>query len=231
MTVRRWLRRHRSTLGRPIEVHRSRPGILTLLVLVTMWSIAPIGVLVNPDPDLLANLVFPVIWGAILLAALVMMSGEVLVVCEQGVLVGSIVPFQRPCAIPYSQITPGSVVPVTRARKFSATTGRFYPTATTRTGWWVSTAVAFVGPSPDEARGKPLGPRGGSGLRSVDGRWFWFVGTGRRRPDVVTQQIGHAAGRAGLHRLADATLAAPPRALNGARADAARLLPGYPDRR
>jgi hypothetical protein len=213
----RALRRHRDLLGAALSVHRSRPGPGTVLCAALLWGLAPAAILVNPDPNLWANIAFPVLWGVLVLLGLALISGEVLVVCERGLLVGSTAPFQRPSAIPYARIQPGSLVPVTGARRFSSSTGRFYPTSSTRTGWWVSTAVSFVGSMPER----------GPGLASVDGRCLWFVGLGRSAPERVTAEIGHAAGRAGHFQLANAALAAPPRELTGRKADTARLLPGY----
>ena len=229
MILRGALRRHQPTIGAALSIHRNRPGPLLWALLVAFWMLIVLAIVVNPPGGLLISLALPLLAGAGLVAFMVMISGEVLVVGERGLLIGSVAPFTRPYAISYAAITPGSVVPVTDGHRYLQTLGRFYAARTTRTGFWIRRGIHLVGPSPDETRAKRTGSlhQGGT-ARSVDGRWIWFAGTGRTRPELITAQIADAAGRSGLPQLAAATAAAPPRAASGSRTDSSRLLPGAP---
>ncbi|UFU01760.1 hypothetical protein LQF12_09525 [Ruania suaedae] len=208
MSVRRAVERHRAGLGASVAVYRSRPGAGTYLAALVLWLLMVAGVLINPDPELVHNVVPLVVWGSILAGILAMLGGEVLIVCERGLLVGSTAPLLRPRPVPYDRIVPGTVVPVLRPWRLTATTGLFWPRPTTRTAWWNRSAVSFV-----QAMPWPL---------------WWFVGTGRADPGQVSAEIAAAARRAGFTDLAEATVAAPRRTLTGRREDAALLLPGFP---
>ncbi|MFD1719491.1 hypothetical protein [Georgenia deserti] len=213
MSLPRALRAHRRELGDAVTVYRNRPGAVTYVIAFLLWAVMPVGVIVNADEQMVANVLPPVIWGVIVIVIVVMLGGEVLVVCERGLVVGSVAPLLRPSAVPYAHLVPGTVVPILQARRFSSTTGRFWAVRTTRTGWWDSTAISFLA---DPSLGR---------VPAVSD--WWFVGTGRTDPGEVTAQIARAAHRAGFDALAAATAAAEPRALTGTREDAARLMPGF----
>lgn len=227
MSPRRALQRHRAELGEPIAVYHSRPGASVALAAFALWLLAPASVLSNPDPELFVNIIFPVIWAIILAClALLLYGGEFLAVCQRGLIIGSGAPFLQPYVLPYHRIVPGSVVPVTNARRFPKMLGYGRPPTTFRIGWWIHQGVYLLGPDPSQARRhrSPTGPL----YRRLSGRWF--AGTDRTPPEQVTAQIARAAGRIGLHQLAQATAAAPPRALTKNRADAPYLLPGIHQR-
>jgi hypothetical protein len=224
------LRRHRDELGAALSVHRSGPGPWTAALFLLLALLGPLAVLLDPGPLAPVDLVFPLLWAAVVAVVFVMLRGETLAVCERGLLIGSTAPFLRPYVVRYEEITPGSLVPVTGARRYGASTGVLRPAPSLRVGAWVRQGIHFVGPSIPAARRHPavLSRLNGLEARSFDGRWLWFAGTGSTPPGQVTARIAQAAGRAGLHDLARATAAAPPRALTGHRADRAHLLPGYP---
>lgn len=230
MTVRSALNRHRAELGTAVAVHRSRPGAGTILLLVLVALLMPVATAVAPGTAGGVEVLLSAVWVLLVVAAYVILGGETLAVCERGLLIGSTAPFMRPYVIRYDQVTPGSVVPVTGARRYGASTGVLRAPVSIRTAPWVVRGVHLVGPSIPEARRSMalLSRINGFEARSFDGRWIWFAGTGSTPPEQVTAQIAEAAGRAGLLQLAAATAAAPPRALTGNRADRARLLPGYP---
>lgn len=111
-------RRHRDEFGEVIEVFADRPGPKTVTGVVVGWVLFTALTFINPgETPLLAiapGVIFAVMFGLILLY----LSGERLIVCERGILVGSVAPGIRPYAIPYGQITPGSVAGVTGANRY-----------------------------------------------------------------------------------------------------------------
>lgn len=226
-------RHHRQELGATLHVHADRPGPVTTLCIVVAWLLFCGLTLIDPGRTLLfaigPSIAFTVIWGLILLY----LSGERLLVCERGLIIGSVAPFLRPYVVRYDQITPGSIAPVTGAQRYAAEADAAgFPQSTVRRYWWTRRGVHLVGPSAAEARRHRavmaivLDPR----PRSIDGRWLWFAGTGRRAPEQVTAQIAEAAHRSGATALAQATAGAPVRELSGKPADAAAHLPGLPAR-
>ncbi|APX33003.1 hypothetical protein BH708_10125 [Brachybacterium sp. P6-10-X1] len=230
MTLHRFLERHRDELGAPVQIHHNRFGPGTVLVGVGIWLLCGAFLLLAPDLPVGGLVAVLSILALAVAAVLVLMLGEVVVVCERGLVLGPTGLFRRPFLVRYDQITPGSLVPVHRARRYTSTTGRKNRTAIVRNFEWVSRGIHFVGPAAGDALrggGRP-GIIATNHQRSVDGRWIWFLGTGSTAPETVTAQIAQASGRAGFSELARATATAPPRALSGRRADVARLLPGYP---
>ncbi|MBK0330821.1 hypothetical protein I8D64_05335 [Brachybacterium sp. MASK1Z-5] len=234
MSARRAARRHRDEVGEVLAVHADRPGPLVIGVFVLLWVVFSGLTLINPGESVVLAvapaLAFAIIFGLILL----FISGERLVVCERGIVVGSCAPGLRPYVIPSDQIIPGSVVPVTGARRYAAETGTGgFPQSTVRRSAWTRRGIHFVGPSPKQARRHRavLAPLQDPPPRSIDGRWVWFAGTGSTSPDQVTAQIARAAEVSGQRELARAAAAEPVRELTGDRGDAARQLPGFPQAR
>lgn len=96
MSARRALRRHSDRLGAPVAVHYSRPGAWTKLALFVFWLLMPLSVLVNPDPNPVLNVPFPVVMGVLVVGFYALIRGETLAVCERGLLIGSTALFLRP---------------------------------------------------------------------------------------------------------------------------------------
>lgn len=212
-----------------IAVHSDRPGLLVVGAFVLVWMLFSGLTLINPGDSALFIIgpivTFAIIFGLILLY----ISGERLVVCERGLVIGSVAPGLRPYVVRYEQIVPGSLVPVTGARRYGRETGSSaFPQSTGRRSAWTGRGIHFVGPSPKEARrhNALLAPLQDPPPLSVDGRWVWFAGTSSTSPEKVTAQIAQAAGRIGLAQLQQATAQAPVRELSGNPSDAARHLPG-----
>ncbi|WP_209323965.1 hypothetical protein [Brevibacterium renqingii] len=199
-------RRHREELGEVIEVFADRPPLL---------ATAP-------------GAMFAVLFGLILLC----LSGERLVVCERGILVGSIAPGLHPYVIPYSQITPGSIAGITGANRYLKEAGLKgqMSQSTLRASWWTKNGVHFVACSAEDARrGRRRFTLALDPLpRSIDGRWIWFAGTGRQSPRRAVEAIARAASAAGFPQLARAALDRGIVELTGNPADAHRQLPGHP---
>lgn len=196
---------------------------------VLAWLLMSGLTLINPGETALLAVAPAVAFAVMFALILLYISGERLLVCERGLVIGSVAPGLRPYVVRYDQIAPGSVVPVIGARRYAAETGtRDLPQSTVRRSAWTRRGVHFVGPAPREARrhravlARLLDPP----PRSRDGRWVWFAGTGSTPPEHVTAQIARAAGAAGATELARATGAAPVRELSGNPADASRHLPG-----
>ncbi|WP_209374261.1 hypothetical protein [Brevibacterium renqingii] len=192
-------RRHREELGEVIEVFADRPGLKTVTAFVLGWALFTGLTFIKPgEAPLLATApgaMFAVLFGLILLC----LSGERLVVCERGILVGSIAPGLHSYVIPYSQITLGSIAGITGANRYLKEAGLKgqMSQSTLRASWWTKNGVHFVACSAEDAR------RGRMRLtlaldplpRSVDGRWIWFAGTGRQSPR--RRGRGHRPGRLG----------------------------------
>lgn len=226
MTLRSFLRRNVDEIGEPIATYRNRPGPVFWIAAVFFWLLAPLSVIVNPNPSTAYNIAFPTVMGLLLLAIIVVISTEVLVVCERGLVVGSGAPLANPFVIPFEKIVRGSIVPVTNAGKLLPTMDHAYRTRAVRTRPWITEGVYFVGPDPEVSRrGRHFFPVR-SNIRSVDGRWIWFVGTGKDRPEEASLRIADAAERSGMRRLARVTAAAEPREMTGNPADGPKLLPG-----
>lgn len=101
----------------------------------------------------------------------------------------------------YDQIVPGSLVPATGVRRYSALTGRSARYEALRMPVGTKQGIHFVASDPAGAR---------------------------RSPAEVITEIVQAARRLGRHALADAAVAADTRELTKDPADRHRLLPGYP---
>lgn len=231
MTLRRFLSRHHAELGAPLTICRNRFGIGTVLVAVGIGVLGGALILAaTAGGSLGARAAALAVLAAAIGTVLLLMSGEVVVVCEGGLVLGPTGVLRSPFLVRYEQITPGSLVPVHGARKYSRTTGRRGQNTLVRTFDWTQRGIHFVGPSAGEAlrEGRHFAGLMRVRERSFDGRWIWFLGTGSTPPEQITAQIAQAAGRRGLRQLAAAAAAAPPRVLTGRREDRARLLPGYP---
>jgi hypothetical protein len=133
---------------------------------------------------------------------LLYLSGERLIVCQRGILVGSIAPGLRPYTVPYSQITPGSIAAITHAERYMKEAGLKgqMPHSTLRQSWWTKNGVHFVACSAEDAR------RGRRRFtlaldpipRSIDGRWIWFAGTGRQPSLQSIEAIARTASAADI---------------------------------
>lgn len=252
MTARWAARRHRDEVGEVIAVHSDRPGRLVVGGFFLVWLVASGLTLIKPGENLLLAVAPAVIFAIIIGLVLLYVGSEKLVVCERGLVIGSVAPGLRPYVVRYEQIVPGSVVPVTGARRYGKETGsNAFPQSTVRRNVWTGRGIHVVGPSPKEARrhNAVLAPLQDPPPLSIDGRWVWFAGTSSTPPEQVTAQIARAAGvlglagtastpademaaRAGrsngLTQLAQAAAQAPVRELSGNPADASRHLPGLP---
>jgi len=222
-------RRHRQELGRALHFHADRPGPATVLGIVLAWLGMCGLTLINPAESIALtiapSMTFTLMWGLILLY----LSGERLVVCERGMIIGSTAPFVHPYVVRYDEINPGSLVPLLGAQRYAKETemGDF-PQSTVRRYWWTRRGIHFVGPSAADARRRRalLAVVMDPPPRSVDGRWLWFAGTGRTSPGQVSAQIAQAAGDSGAVALAQAAAHVPVRELSGDPADAPAHLPG-----
>ncbi|GAA1490873.1 hypothetical protein [Brachybacterium sacelli] len=233
MSLHGFLRRNGGEIGRPLTIYRNGYGAGTVIGAVVLWIACSVLFLLHPDLGPVQKALAVVILAVVVVAALLLMAGEVLVVAERGLALGTSNLGRSPFVVRYDQITVGSVVPVHRSRLYARTTGRYGMTSTVRNSAWINQGIYFVGPSARDARrtGAVRGALSTSSGGSIDGRHFWFAGTGSTPPEQVTAQIAQAAGTIGLQQFARATAAAPPRELTGKRADAARLLPGFPAHR
>lgn len=227
MILRRFLDEHRIELGAPLQVIRNRFGIGTVLIAVGIWLAIALAMVLVPDVPIAGRIVVIGVAAGFAAAVLLLTAGEVVAVCEHGLALGPAGPLRRPLLVRYDQITPGSLVPVHRARRYAATTGHRHQTAIIRNLGWVDRGIHFVGPPANEARRGGIPILASNHQRSFDGRWIWFMGTGSTPPEQVTAAIAEAAGRSGHRDLANAAIAAPPRELTGRKGDAPRLLPGY----
>lgn len=231
MTARSAARRHRDEVGAVLAVHADRPGPFVVAGFVAVWLLFSALTLLNPAENPVLALAPTVVFALLFALVLLYVSGERLIVCERGLVLGSVAPGLRPSVIRYEQIVPGSLVPVSGARRYAAETGTGgFPQSTVRRSAWTRQGIHFVGPSPKDARRHSalLAPLQDPPPRSIDGRWVWFAGTGSTPPEQVTARIAQAAGASGAVPLAQATAAAPPRALTGSPADASAHLPGLP---
>lgn len=229
MSVRSAARRHRDEVGEVVAVATDRPGPLVIGGFVVVWAVFSGLTLINPPVDGSMAVTPAVVFAVLFALALMYISGERLLVCERGLVIGSVAPGMRPYVLRYDQIVPGSVAPVTGARRYGAETGTgALPQSTVRRNAWTRQGVHLVGPSPKQARRHRavLAPLQDPPPRSVDGRWVWFAGTGATPPAQLTAAIARAAGASGAEQLAHATATAPVRELTGRREDAAAHLPG-----
>jgi hypothetical protein len=225
-------RRHREELGEVIEVFADRPGPKTVTGFALGWLIFTGLTLINPGETLLLAVAPGVIFAVMFAAILLYLSGERLIVCERGILVGSVAPGLRPYVVPYSQITPGSIAGVAGANQYLKEVGLQgkISQSTLRASWWTKNGVHFVACSAEDAR------RGRRRFtlaldpipRSIDGRWIWFVGTGRQSSQRAIDAIAGTASATGYPQLAEAATARGVVELTGNPADAARQLPGHP---
>lgn len=231
MSVRSEARRHRDEVGDVVAEYWDKPTRLTVGVFVGSWLFLSGLTFFHPGETVLLAVSPTIVFGILLAVFLLYWGNERLVVCERGLLIGSFAPGLRPYVIRYDQIVPGSVVPVTRARRYAKETEQGeLPFSTVRITPWSRQAVYLVGPSPRDARrhrakfAQTLDPP----PLTFDGRWTWFTGIGPTPPEQVTARIAQAASAAGAVQLAQATAAATVRELTGNPADAPRQLPGFP---
>lgn len=225
-------RRHREELGDVIKVFDDRPGPKTVTGFVLGWLIFAGLTFINPGETPLLAVAPGIIFAVMFALILLYLSGERLIVCERGILVGSIAPGIRPYAIPYQQITPGSIAGVAGANRYLKEVGLQgqISQSTLRASWWTKNGVHFVACSAEDAR------RGRRRFtlaldpipRSIDGRWIWFAATGRQSAKSAIDAIARAASAAGYPQLAEAATARGVVELTGNPEDAARQLPGHP---
>ena len=231
MSARSEARRHRDELGGVVAGYWDRPTPLVIGAFVALWLLFSGLTLVNPGETTLLAVAPTVTFAILFSVALLYVGNERLLVCERGLIIGSFAPGVRPYVVRYDQIVPGSVVPVTGARRYARETGSGgLAQSTVRRNVWTRQGVHLVGPSPKVARRHRarFATVQDPPPRSVDGRWVWFAGTGSTPPEQVTAQIAQAAGVSGAVELAQTTASAPVRELSGDPADASRHLPGLP---
>jgi len=231
VSVRSEARRHRHELGGVVAAYWDRPSPTTIAAFVGAWLLLSGLTFINPGETFLQAIAPTVAFALLIAVALLYIGNERLLVCERGLILGSFAPGMRPYVARYDQIVPGSLVPVTGARRYAKETEqRGLSFSTVRRSGWTRQGIHFVGPSPRDARrhrakiGMVLDPP----PLTFDGRWAWFAGTGTTQPQRVTATIAQAAGAAGAIQLAQATAAAPVRELSGNPVDAPQHLPGFP---
>lgn len=83
----------------------------------------PLSVLVNPDPNPVLNVLFPVVTGVLVVGCYALIRGETLAVCERGLLIGSTALFLRPYVLDYDEIMPGSIAAITGTRRIGLSLG------------------------------------------------------------------------------------------------------------
>ncbi|WP_181272671.1 hypothetical protein [Brevibacterium oceani] len=225
-------RRHRDELGDVVVVFADRPGPGTVIGFVLSWVVCTGLTFINPGETLVLAIAPGIIFALIVGLILLYLSGERLIVCARGLIVGSVAPGLRPYAIPYQQITPGSIAGVAGANRYLKEVGLQgqMSQSTLRASWWTRNGVHFVACSAEDAR------RGRRRFtlaldpipRSIDGRWIWFAGTGRQPAKSAIDAIAWTASAAGFSQLAEAATARGVVELSGNPEDAARQLPGHP---
>lgn len=213
----------RAGLGGVVAIHHDRPGAGTVTAFVIVWLVFSGLTFINPSDIALLAIAPTILFAVIGLIIYTMLSGERLIVCQGGVLIGSVAPLLKPYPIRFEQIVVGSVVPISgNIRRFAKHTG-LPVMPSVRTAWWSRRGVSLAGPSPAEARhNTALRERGEhAGRMGLP----WLIGT-RSSAEQATADIARAAGLAGFSELARATATAAPRALTGDPADNDVLLPG-----
>lgn len=231
MRMRRLLEAERDELGEALSTHRTGVSGQALLLIAGMWAVVTVLFVLHPFMTQAGVIVNSAIIAVVCVVLLfVVLTAETLVVCEKGLAVGATIPLRPLFVIRYEQIVPGSLVPVTRAQRYAATTKPRGRSSSVRVDIGATQGIHFVGPEIQPAT-RPrtrTAPLISTAPRAVDGRVIWFASTGKTPPSAVTAQIAQAARRRGLHALADATDAAPARELTKNPADRHSLLPGYP---
>ncbi|MDN6667105.1 MAG: hypothetical protein L0L36_09590 [Brevibacterium sp.] len=231
MTTPRSAWRHHHELGRVLAVYSDRPGPLTVGVFAALWVVFTGLTFINPGETVALMIAPGLAFGATFALVLIALSGERVIVCERGLLIGSVTPGLRPYVIPYAQIVLGSLVPVSHAERYGRETATgSAPSSTVRRSWWTRGGIHFVAIDPQQARRHRalFAPMQDPPPRSIDGRWVWFAGTGTTPPEQVTAALARAAGANGCEELAQATASARVRELSGNPADASAHLPGFP---
>lgn len=230
MSARRAAQRHHAEVGDVLAVHSDGPGPLVKLGFVLVWLLFSGLTFINPGETVVLavapTVAFALIFGLILLYN----GGERLIVCERGLLVGSVAPGLRPYVVRFDQIVPGTLAPLEGAQRYASETGNASRAeSTVRRSAWTRRGIHFVGPSPKEARRHRarFAPFQDPPPRGVNEQWVWFAGTGATPPEHVTGQIAEAARAAGFQRLAEATASARVRELSGNPPDAPHHLPGF----
>lgn len=233
MFLRRFLRRHAAEIGVPLGVYRHRFAARTLVLAGLVWVIMCALLALNPKMTPGTFVAACLVAGVALGTGFLLKSAEVLVVCERALVVGASDLLREPFIVRYEHIVPGSLVPVTGAQRYPSSTKRYRMPSAIRYVGSTRWGIHFIGPHPRtgmRGRRSRWPGVGFASVRSPDGGWVWFAGTGTTPPHHVTRLVAEAAGRTGLTRLAAATAAAPARELTGNRDDTPRLLPGFPPR-
>lgn len=214
---------HKSGLGEIQAIHHDRPGRGTVTAFLVVWLAFSGLTLINPADSALVAIAPTVLFAVIGLIIYIMLSGERLIVCQRGILIGSVAPFLKPYPIRFEQIVVGSIVPISdNIRRYAKHTG-LPVMPSVRTAWWSRRGVSLAGPSTAEARHNSAFTDGGEDAGRVG--LPWLIGT-RRDAERATADIARAAETAGFRELARATASAQPRALTGDPADNYVLLPG-----
>lgn len=211
-----------------VAIHHDRPGPWTLAGFVVTWILFTVLTLIRPPENIVLALAPSVGFLLIGIAIWVMIAGERLIVCERGILLGSVAPFLRPYVLRYDRMVPGSIVPISgHVRRYTKELQLPPISSVVRISWWSQRGVHLVGPTPLEAhprrRGVPVPPEVAARPSP------WLIGT-RGPAERAVADIARAAGATGFHHLAQLAATAPPRVLTGDPADAPSQLPGLPPR-
>lgn len=226
--VRRAEQRHRGDVGAVLHAYGDIPGTGTRVGFVISWAVMSAITFINPG-ETAALAVAPTIAFALIgLVIWLLLSSERLLVCERGLVVGSVGVGLRPYVIRYEQIAPGTLVPLTGAHRYSKQTGTAGDVSRTkRAYWWTRSAIHFMGPLHFLSRsGQAAAAARPVGAYAAGSVGPWLVGTGRTPPQDVVAQIARAASTAGVGALA-AAASEPVRELSGNPADVSRQLPGH----
>ena len=98
-----------------VAVASDRPVPVVVGGFVVVWTVFSGLTLINPPVDGPMAVTPAVVFAVLFALALMYISGERLLVCERGLVIGSVAPGMRPYVLRYDQIVPGSVAPVTGA--------------------------------------------------------------------------------------------------------------------
>jgi len=117
VTLQGFLRRNGQEIGQPLAIHRNRYGIGTVIGAIALFLALSGLFLLNPEVGPVDSLLATAIFLLITVIGLVLLAGEVLVVCERALVLGAANTLKSPFVIRYDQIAVGSLVRVTRSRR------------------------------------------------------------------------------------------------------------------
>lgn len=230
MSVPAAVRRHRGELGEAIAVFRDRPPLGVILLAVTVWLLCCGISLINPPDTAVQTVSLFAAYAVFVFGFLGMMSGEVLIVCARGLIIGSTALGLRPYVVRFEQMTPGGVVPLRRARRLPRQLGFQGVRSTFRTNPWIDRAVYLTGPSAAQARRHRalIAPVIDGGAWTADDKHMWLIGVNRAPEEAVAAiaSAARASGHTALARAAEEAAQQPVRTLTGRPRDAAEQIPG-----